>query len=349
MKNVMLTACGLFMAFCATHLYAQAQEGVYVVHLDENTEVFNDTLVIELGGNNQVFFIGDELKKMKTFTRADSVKMLFMNDLDQAIRSGAVKEESQRVFYFIDRTGKRRLKTENPEYNEHTVDVDYEIKRLNLNLGKYEYHIYDLASGYRFDIYLDDAAELKKLLGGISLNEAILYAGTALKKELKRSYKVSLTSENNGFRMKSRTQGHYGSIELVPSFGAGLLGNTPAPVIGLDLWMRLTDKYSQPKYKIGAGFETFPFVSSVGGEVTGVSFVRSYTLKLAMNFGNSKNKPYWFGIQGGFMNSNEIKSYNEAVKAGIIFEGLGRLSYSFDLIRDTHKNSIYGLTVKLPF
>ncbi len=188
------------------------------------------------------------------------------------------------------------------------------------------------------------------MLGEVSINDAIRFAKTNNKTELKRSYKVELSMENNTYKFDKRTQGHFGSVELAPAFGVGLLGNTFAPVFGADIWLQFSNKYSVSQYKIGLALTAFPFVNSVGGEISSVSFVRSYDLKFAFNMNSKKNEEsQWLGIQGGFTNSNEIKSFNNAYKFGLLYEGKGPFNYSIDVIKDASKNTLYGFTVKLPF
>ncbi|MES2689478.1 MAG: hypothetical protein V4658_03695, partial [Bacteroidota bacterium] len=139
MKIKMLLASVAFIALAQPNVSAQE---VHVVHVDHKQVSFADTLVLKLNAGNKILFIGDNFKEMANYTQADSIKTLFMNDLDQALSKGQLSKETQKVYYFIHANGKRRLKAENPDYNENSVDVAYEIKRLDLELPKYEYHIY---------------------------------------------------------------------------------------------------------------------------------------------------------------------------------------------------------------
>ncbi|MES2379586.1 MAG: hypothetical protein V4538_01005 [Bacteroidota bacterium] len=347
MKKCMLLAVWLFIASTQTVLWGQ-QAAMYFVHLNENEVIKTDTLVIKLVGNNKILFIGDGFKNMMKYAKADSLKTLFINDLEAARANKTLAIDAQKVFYFVNESGKRRIKAENAEYNNNSVDVGYEIKRLQLDLPKYEYHIYDLISGYRIEIYLSDPQELKNILGSISLNEAINYTYKNAGDELKRSYKINLNADN-GYTIASKTRGHADAIELAPSFGVGLLGNTFAPIVGFDLWLRLTDKYSVAKYKMGLGLTAFPFANTNQGEITGISLVNSYEGRFAFNlYAQNRGKTTWLGLQAGLMKSNDIKTFDNAFKFGFLYEGNGTFNYSFDIIKGKDLY-IYGLTIKMPF
>lgn len=347
MKIRMLLACVSLIAIFKPFVFAQ---NVYVMSNEHKQVSFADTLVLKLSGGNKILIIGNDFKKMKNYTHADSIKTLFMNDYDQALSKKQLNAESQKIYYFVHENGKRRLKAENPEYNENSVDVDYEIKRLLLDLPKYEFHLYDLKAGYVLQVYLSDPSQVKNVLGETSIDEAIRYAKSNEKEVLKRTYKSELSVENNNIKFDRKAEAHSDAIELTPAIGVGLLGNTFAPVAGLDLWLRLTNRYSVSRYKAGIGLTAFPFVNTAGREITSVDFVRSYDLKFAINL-NSKRRdePHWLGWQCGFTNSNEIKSFNNAYKLGVSYEGKGPFNYSFDFIKDANKNTLYGFTIKLPF
>ncbi len=343
----MLLAVWLFIASTQTVLLGQ-QAAMYFVHLNENEVIPTDTLLIKLTGSNKILFIGNGFKGMMKYTKADSLKTLFINDLEAARANKTMAVDAQKTFYFINESGKRRMKAENAEYNNNSVDVSYEIKRLQLDLPKYEYHIYDLISGYRMEIYLSNPQEVKNILGAISLNEAISYTYKNAENELKRSYKVNLHTEN-GYAIASKTRGHADAIELNPSFGVGLLGNTLAPILGFDIWLRLTDKYSVSKYKMGLGLTAFPFANTNQGEITGISLVNSYEARFAFNlYTQNKGKTSWLGLQAGLMKSNDLKTFDNAFKFGFLYEGSGTFNYSFDIIKGKDLY-IYGLTIKMPF
>lgn len=337
----MLTACGLFMAFWQAETMAQDQEKVSVVNLSSSEgPVFMDTLVIRLGAGGKVMIIGEGFRNMTAYRQADSLKTLFISDVEEARRSGMLPRDAQKVFYFVHAGGKRRIKAENPDYTSQSVDVGYEIMRLDHGLPKYEYFIYDLGSGFRMNIYLPDPDSLTQVLGSVSLNDAIRYASGHEEANLKRSYKVQLGEENNRFSFESRVQGHYGILEMGPCFGAGLIGNTFSPIIGIDMWLRLTDKYTVPKYRAGLSYNTSAIVNTRGGEIRSVHLIRSYEARFSYNFASNHTLTSgWVGLKAGFVTSS-LSSFNKTYKIGIMSSGKGDFTYSFEFIGDTYGVSI---------
>jgi len=347
MKNTMLTAIWILFALTSLKMYAQ-EEGVHVSGLTPTEKGFNDTLVITLKGSDKILFIGDELKQMTKYEKADSLKQLFITDYEKAVNDHSLSKDVQLVYYFVHPSGKRRLKAENPEFTDNRIDPAYEIKRLNLDLPKFQYCIHDLNTGYEFQIYISNPEDLKATLNSVNLNDAIRFTGND-KKVLRRTYKLELIGENNTFKISRQTHGRQDAIWLGPSLGVGVLGNTIAPIAGFDMMLSLSDKYSVGKFKTGLGFTVFPFVNSLNNETMGVSFVHSYDLKFLFNQNTgTKEKSNWIGLEGGIMKSYGMSSYNNAAKFGILYEGNSSFIYSFDMIMDKNKY-LYGITVKIPF
>lgn len=342
-------ACGMLMTLMQPELNAQNADGVYHVALSETRTSNNDTLLINLPSGNKMQLICRSFERLKAYAAGDSVKTLFINDIENARKAGTLSADARNVFYFIHQNTTRRVKAENPEYTDNSVDPGYEITRLNQALPKYEYHIYDLPHHVQINIYLEDPELLKEVLGGFSINDAIKQVSVNHKTELKKSYKVEVDANNGSYQFKSRTQGQRDMLELSPLFGVQVLGNTIGPLAGIDMTLRFTNKYTIGTYKIGLGINAFSFVNSVGGEVSGVSFVRSYEARFMYNFGNNLTVTrHWVGLKVGYMNS-EIKSFNNRYKLGFVTEGPGDFTYSFDYIYNVNKNPVYGLSILKTF
>jgi len=335
-KNLMLLASWTFFAISPLKIFAQ-EEGVHYIHLTKPEEEFNDTLVINLKGSDKILFIGDEFHEMVKYKNADSLKMLFINDFETAVNNKSISKDVLLVHYFVHQSGKRRIKAENPEFTDNRIDPAYEIKRLNLDLPKFQYFIYDLKTGYQIQIYLNNPDELKQTLNTVNLNEAIVFAGND-KKELKKSYKLEMNAENNEYKITGKTHGQQDMFDIAPALGIGLLGNTLAPVVGMDMMLHLSDKYSVGKIKTGVGFTVFPYIGSS---------VNSWDLKFLVNTNiGEKLSPDWAGIQIGLMKSNDI-DYNNAIKIGLLFDRKN-FNYSFDFIK-TQSHIAFGLTTRIPF
>lgn len=345
MKRLLLLACGLIIASTSNYLFAQKAD-VIMADLDYEETQINDTLIIKLSGSDKILLIGGDLKDMHKYKQVDSIKILFVNDITAAQNNNTLTTDATKVYYFVTANGKRRLKAENVDLSENSVDINYELKRLQLDLPKYEYHIFDLKNEFQIQIYLADPKQVKTVLENTNIYEAITYTNNTAKKDFKRTYKLELNTEN-GYKLGNKTQGRTDALMINGCLGVGFLGNTIAPVAGLDMMLFLTNKYSVGMYKLGMGYVAFPFVNAVAGEVKNVSLVNSYVLKGLINLGDNSDANY-LGLQLGIMKSDDIKSYDNVFKFGLL-QQTKHLNYSFDFIRDNNKNWVYGLTVFFPF
>jgi len=346
MKKLLLLACGLVIA-CAKPLFAQ-KEGVTQVDLLYSDDSPSDTLVIKLSGNDKILIIGGNLKDLHKYKQVDSIKTLFLTDILVAQANNTLNAEATKVYYFVTNNGKRRLKAENIDLTENAVNVAYELKRLQLDLPKYEYHLFDLKNQYQIQIYLADAKKLKTQLENTNIASAINFVNTNAKKDFNRTFKLELATEN-GYKVTNKTQGRSDALMINGVFGVGIIGNTIAPVAGIDMLLYLSNKYSVGKWKTGLSYHVFPIANTLNNEIKSVSLINSISLKGLYNLNEeSKDNPFYLGLQIGLLKSNEIKSFDNAFKWGILHSGKN-LNYSFDVITDSNKNTLYGLTVYLPF
>jgi hypothetical protein len=346
MKRLLLLTCGLIMA--STNLLFAQKQGITESDLLYTNDSPSDTLVIKLSGNDKILIIGGNLKDIHKYKQADSIKTLFLSDILLAQANNSLNAEATKVYYFVTNNGKRRLKAENVDLTENAVNVAYELKRLQLDLPKYEYHLYDLKNEYQIQIYLNDAKQLKTQLENTNIESVIHFVNTNAKKDFNRTFKLELNTEN-GYKISNKTQGRSDAFMINGSLGIGLIGNTIAPVAGIDMFFYLSNKYSVGKYKLGLSYNAFPLVNTSGGEVKGGSLINSYSIKLMQNLNDENtSNSQWLGLHGGIMKSNDLQSFDNAIKFGLLF-GNKSMNYSFDFIRDSNKNLIYGLTVYLPF
>jgi hypothetical protein len=357
MKKIMLMACGIFFVLAQSTVSAQVKNGIVKngitnVQLGEYRTSYHDTLVITLQGSDKVLFIGNDLKKMVKYQKADSLKMLFLNDFEKAVSEHSLTKDVQTLHYFVHSSGKRRLKAETPEYSDNKVDADYEIKRLDLDLPKYQYVIHDLSSDYELQIYINDPEQIKNILSAINLDDVIHYNGIN-KKDIRHSYKLEINTDHNNYKIGKKTGFNLPfDIELKGFVGAGVFGNTIAPLIGGDMEFVFKDKYYIGKYKGAFGYTAFPIVSMNSGKITGVSIVSSYDLRFLVNYWSfgKTHRVYYLGLEAGVMKSNDLSPFNNAYKFGIVSEQptLGGI-FSLDLIKDKNRNSIFAFTWKKRF
>jgi hypothetical protein len=362
MKKLMLMACGICFVLAQSKVSAQEkatfrnypfgkETDYHIGPIESKQMYYYDTLVIHLQNNDKILFIGRKMEHMLRFQKADSLKMLFLNDFEKALSDHSLTKEVQTVHYFVHGSGKRRLKAENPEYSDDKkVDVDYEIKRLNLFLPQYQYFIHDLSSGYELQIYINDPEQLRNTLTGVHLNNVI--HSEVLNKNIKYSvrscYKIEITTDDDNYKISRMIGAPRGNISISTDFGIGVFGNTIAPIFGPSFQHRWLDKYNVGKYKAELCIYYFPLVNMNSGKVTGVSMVSSYDLRLMINPEIRSHRENWLGLQGGFMKSKgEPSCFNNAFKWGLVVERPGIGSFAVEEIYwNKYRDRFYALTWK---
>src|SRR5688572_5745226 len=161
MKNIVFLLCLIFIVFTFS---AQAQT--------PNSQDQQDTLMVKLQDRSQVFLIGKSLKNLSDYKRADSLKALFFTDLEKSLAANNFPETPKRIHYFVNLAGKRRLKAEIPGETETSFDLDYEKKRMQLDLPALHYTIYDLPGNVEVHFFMADTTAFKTMRT-TSLNSAI--------------------------------------------------------------------------------------------------------------------------------------------------------------------------------
>jgi hypothetical protein len=341
MKRSMLLAFGLFIAL--TQLFAQEK-----LAQQEKYEHYSDTLLIRLQDGNRILITGMYFADMIQYNRADSLKELFLNDFTKAAADQSVSSNAAVVYYFVHDSGKRRIKAETVEYVDNTIDVGYEITRLDLDLPKYQYHIYDLKKKCTISFYLTSPDMLRSVLSSFNINEAIAELARN-KEEYRKYYRIELSKTENTYNITRKAKKGSDILWLNPTVGAGLFGNTPVPTAHFELMVAFNNKYNIGVIKTGISAMGFPLVDMAGGEVKKINYVRAYELKLLMNLNeHTHRKEFWFGAQAGLVKST-VGSFNDTFKWGFTLEPSGGFAYSFDFYLDKNKNMTPLVGVKLPF
>jgi hypothetical protein len=376
MKKLMLMAYGICFVLALSTLSAQKISRNWIGPQDSQTnKSYNDTLIINLQGSDKILLVGKTLLPMVDWMipltdwiflgakcrRADSLKMLFLNDFEKAVSENLIPKEVQRVHYFVHGSGKRRLKAETPEYTDNKVDVSYEIQRLNLDIPQYQYIIHDLSylGGYELHIYINDPGQLRNILNAANFNEVAQLIEMD-KKTLRNCYKVEIKADDDDYKISKKTGSWRRLFSGSPNMGISILGNVVAPVLGGTFGLVWNDKYSVGKHKLDFCSNVLPIVEMNSGKITGVSMIRSYDLKYMFNIDRYAHRERWWGMQAGFMKSNPLSSFNNAYKFGIVFAKPGIGSYSLEIITYKYnkgffnsliynKDFIYGLTWTFPF
>ena len=142
---------------------------------NEDHLTFNDTLVIKLTGQTQVRIIGESMLKIIAYTRADSLKNIFINDLNAALSKSESKQLPVKVFYLVHPNGNRRLKMKQEEYVDETFELSREEYVMTENLPKHELNLFDLRTGIVIQFYVNDTSDLKEI-ADLNLLAAINFA-----------------------------------------------------------------------------------------------------------------------------------------------------------------------------
>ncbi len=316
---------------------------------NETVSQYNDTIIIVPDSSVKIIFIGENMEGMSSYLRIDTVKTMLINDVQKAQSRPDYPASAKTTHYFISADGKRRLKAESQDYLEQEVNIEKESRSLSLGLPPYGYFIHDLKYGYEIQIYLSDPEKLKSL-STYDLGKAISLTGD--KDVYKNNYRADLERRESEWILTNKNRLRSDMIEIVPSFGFGLIGNQWSPAVGIDMRLSLTNKYGVSAYRFGFSFLGYTFTHSNTMDFENLNFVYSYTGKIMFNlmsYEKSDRSAKWFGLTGGWMKSSEESQLKNRFKAGIIAEGFGPFSFAFDVIFLKDKNAVYGMTMLLPF
>ncbi|MBK6447031.1 MAG: hypothetical protein IPO39_13175 [Bacteroidetes bacterium] len=339
MKTKLLIAIGL--CFALIHSKLRADDPVSMTQC-------KDTLFFSPVPDCQVFLIGNDLSALSMYSKMDSIKSLFLDDLSKAREQHLYPEGSRLTHYFVHPNGKRRLKAENADYLEKEIDPEAEKRSLSLELLPFAYFIYDLEKDITCEIYLNDPTLLLQL-EAVSFTDAIRSLNTD-KKSMRKFYRIDLEKNGTEWQHKQEIGQHLDFLEMTPSFGFGIIGGAWSPVMGAHLSLTFNDKYGFPEYKTGASLSGHLFADYSNKRFSNFYSVMDFEINFMVNLSKSKSaKAKWFGLQGGLLKSKYGGSLEGAYKVGVISEGFSVLNYSFDLIRDKNKNYLYGITLRLPF
>lgn len=313
---------------------------------NENANRSQDTIIINPMEGIKIILIGKNSKDLDLYNNLDSIKTLFLSDIDQAIKNNTYPTDAVLTHYFVHPNGKRRLKAENEDFTQSTVDVKKEMRSMTLQLPPIEYILYALQNNYQCHIYVKDRNELTKL-SGISLKDA-LAAATEDKQTIKQNTRIEIEKTNEHWMIKDKRRTRLDFLELSPAFGISLIGSRWSPTAAFDLSILFQNKYGIPSIKTGISYGVNSFADWNTESFSNMSIVASYDFKFMTNTSDSKAK--WVGLQFGYMKSYEKSGpLHNRFKAGFVAEGFGAFNFGFDVIFLQDKKSVYGMTLKVPF
>ncbi|MFZ7116706.1 MAG: hypothetical protein ACO1G9_15095 [Bacteroidota bacterium] len=330
--------------------YAMTSDVKAQYYLDEDKAEWNnkekDTIRINPSGEITIILIGKNKKGLHRYENADSLIQLFLADIDKAIKNSSYPTETRLTYYFVSANGKRRLKAENSDYGGQTIDVEKERWSLSNGIQPYEYIIYAFENNYEMYIYLKDPS-LLTTLSQIRIKDA-LAAAIENKKVINQSTRIEIEKTNEHWMIKNHGRDKTDYLELSPSFGLTLVGNRWSPFASFNLNLIFDNKYSIPFLKTGVSYGISSFADWSTEKFTNLNMVASYDFKVMTNISGAE--PKWVGLQAGFMKSYEKTGpLHNKFKTGFVVEGFGGFGFSLDVIYLKNQDSIYGLTVKMPF
>lgn len=340
MKNRLLYA--LWACLCLS-LNSKAQCDQYSDFTDSE---YKDTIMIDPLPGIKIILIGKNTPDLKLYNNLDSIKTLFLTDIGAATKNSSYSTSSKLTHYFVHPNGKRRIKAENEDYTEPTINIENEKRSLTLDLPPYEYIIYVLNNFYQCHIYVKDPSDLFKI-ADVNLKDA-LAAALEDKKIIKQSSRIVIEKTNEHWTIKDHGRDKTDLLELTPAFGMSLIGSRWSPMAAFNLSIILDDKYGNSFIKTGLTYSVNSFADWSSERFTNLNIVATYGLRYMMKVSNSKKA--WIGLQGGYLKSYEKSGpLHNKYKAGITSEGFGAFNFDFDVIFLGNKESIYGLTLKIPF
>lgn len=333
MKNVILITCWIAIALIEP---AKAQD-----------RAFTDTLIVRLEGKNQVHITGSSLEAIMAYTGTDSLKQLFIADLDKAMKNNAIADDTRKLHYLVSPNGQRRLKAALDPASEEPFNLEREAKRMELDLPPYEYIIYDIKRSVEIHIYLEDHSNLA-MLGNLRLDEAVV---SVKKKEAQKHYRIDMQRTETGYKISDRKNSRTNTFEIAPTTGIVLLSNIPSPLLGTDVSFNFNTKYNVPLARIGLSTSYFMLSEYSDGRFTNISAGNFIDLYGLMNASYEKGRVRLFGAEGGMvLLYKDEKKIDTGWKFGMT-AGTDRYLITFGGVNalTPPKTGLYYLSLKVPF
>lgn len=317
----------------------------------QTNQPIQDTILTTLQSGEKILFIGDDLMNMRNYQKADSIKVLFLTDWTKAIETGQLNYDMQKVHYFVNENGVRRLKAEDISFSNLTVDVSAEIKRLKLNLPKYCLTLYDIKEGFRLEIYTNNPESLKTNLENTNIDLATQLALTS-KRQSRRYFSIYLEQEGAKFNITQKNTNCESSFEVSPLFGLTLLGRTPSPVIGVLSYFSLYSKYGAPFMRLGFAYTGTSIINFTENAIAYDALISSNEIRIMINTAShSPNvRPNWMGVSGGYVTcSDKANLFHDSYKFGIWYNNGGAFSYGYEIYNTNVKKDIHAVSIMYTF
>lgn len=307
-----------------------------------------DTLIVRLGGNNQVRVICASFDDLYKYSRADSLVSVFSTDIKKSFQDKDYTEWPQVMHYLVKGDGKRRLKIQSNEFTEEEFNLENEKYRLNENLPPFHYIIYDLSKSVEMHIYLESANKID-LFQQISIDSAI-HKLTQNKKTCNKAYKIEVLHENDSYQLGKYKGNKMYSINYSLDVNVFLIGSRSVPSGGGRFSLIFKDKYAKPLLSIGTAIIGYGFFDLINGTFK-VDAHAGYDFIWSMNINKKQDAPIWFGFDAGIIKgkpTNTIGFKGQGYRL-TMFTEINGIGFSYGTIWDTKKNAVPIVGIRFPF
>lgn len=301
-----------------------------------------DTIFMKASKDVKVLFLTGDITELH-HVALDSVINLLIADWNIALSKGA-QPESVRNYYIISESGKRRLKSETPDFIESDFNVEEEREELEFGLSGKSFVIYNFQEKYECRIYTDDLLKLRNY----QFDNAIeIVLGN--KKIKRQNYRFDIGNDERGWALINQYRWVEDLLEFEAFFGVGLLGNTWSPANAYNLNLTFTNKYAVPVFRLKLGYKGYVIPGREENSFSGLSYLNSGDIGFMMNASESR-KPKWFGLSAGVFKATD-KDYflHNKWKISIESQFDSHLFVSFDLIPVARKKNFAAVSFLIPF
>ena len=238
-KNILIAITMLF--FMGLQTFAQQRNDMQVISWSS----MNDTLILNFNDNQKILITARTFIEMPK--QADSLLTLFLNDFENGVKQDSLLFQAKEVHYIIHPSGKRRMKYNNGL--DENFNLLTEMKKLNLNIPEYGYHIY--FNNTTIDIFINNPDQLTKVKT-LELNQAIIEAkGHDKLINRNNTIKASLIESGKWNVDDKQIIPRYKAVVFGSNFGMLVFPNHVGPQLGLSLFYKYKNQFNQPLNAIG--------------------------------------------------------------------------------------------------
>lgn len=343
----------LFMAIWACLAFSQKTNAQQTIVQKQ------DTLTIQIQGKSQLHILGKSMKEIAKYERADSLKNLFVEDYNKALKNNSISSSTHRIHYLVGKDGQRRMKAAGDAYTEEPFDLELEKMRFRFNLPKIHYTIYDLKEDIQMHFYLEDSSVIDALKH-FYISDAIKILSES-KKDQRNNYNLGLYRDGLGLTINHRAGKRQIELAGKPILGLMLMGNDLSPVGGIDMGFTFSNKYKEPTIRISYLWSNAVMFHDQEFNVNNARTIVMNEISFSGNMPRSKRER-WAGMHVGIVTGLEKYGFpKRAEKFGWHIPLGDNIIYNFDFIsnkkttwsnlfkKQTDEKVIYSMSIRAWF